>query len=67
MVCFKAPSVNLCPLLGPLTHTDKDGHTTLYGVVSGQGSDPDCKSTGIFARVSEPNVLKWIKKHIDLQ
>lgn len=52
---------------GPLTHTDIDGHTTLYGVVSGQGSDPDCKSTGIFARVSEPNVLKWIKKHIDLQ
>ena len=49
---------------GPLTHTDENGKTTLYGVVSRQGDHPNCKSTGLFMRVSNPNVLNWINKHI---
>ena len=51
---------------GPLTHTDENGKTTLYGVVQGQGDHPNCKSTGVFMRVSNPNVLNWINKVIQL-
>ena len=49
---------------GPLTHTDENGKTTLFGVVQGPGDFPECLSTGIFMRVSNPNVLNWINKHI---
>ena len=52
---------------GPLTHTDKNGKTTLYGVVWYQGvKDQYCKSPSLYSRVSDPNVLKWIRHHIAL-
>ena len=47
---------------GPLTHTDENGKTTLYGVVWGQGvKDQHCMSPSLYSRVSDPNVLKWIR------
>ena len=55
------------PFLGPLTYTDKDGKTTLYGVVSGLGTIPphdDCLTNGIYGRVSNPGILDWIKHYI---
>ena len=52
---------------GPLTHTDENGKTTLYGVVEGPGQIPgNCNTTGVFSRVSNPNVLEWINHHISL-
>merc|ERR1712212_180662 len=51
---------------GPLTHTDENGKTTLFGVVSGAGSmEHDCNGTEVFSRVSNPNVLNWIKTNLD--
>ena len=52
---------------GPLTHTDKNGRTTLYGVVQGPGWNDkawDCKYSESFSRVSNPDVLKWINEAI---
>lgn len=49
---------------GPLTHTDENGTTTLYGVVLGLGDYPECMSTGIMSRVSNEKALEWIKKKI---
>ena len=53
-------------ILGPLTYTTNLG-TTLYGVVSGsgtQGGDSDCNKNVLVGRVSEPNILNWIKDHL---
>ena len=50
---------------GPLTHTQK-GKTTVYGITNGPGDLPDCKSTGIFAKVSAPDILNWIKEVLSL-
>ena len=47
-----------------MTYTSKDGETTLYGVVSGAGNTPECESTGLMVRVSEPSLLKWINAAI---
>ena len=53
---------------GPLTYTDENGKTTLYGVIQGPGLKPDsylrCESKAVFSRVTHPKVLKWIEKHI---
>ena len=49
---------------GPLTYTDENGTTTLYGVVFGPGDKPQCMSTGIMSRVSNKKALEWIKKKI---
>ena len=38
-------------ILGPLTHT-KDEITTVYGIVHGPGSFPECAATAIFTKVS---------------
>ena len=55
------------PCTGPLTYTDhKTGETTLYGVVAHHGDfSKPCLSTARYARVAEPSVLDWIKKHTD--
>ena len=50
---------------GPLTHTHR-GKTTVYGITNGPGDLPDCKSTGIFAKVSAPDILNWIKEVLSL-
>ena len=50
---------------GPLTHTDYDGKTTIYGVVSGSGScemKDNCLKNGLYGRVSDPRILKWINE-----
>ena len=53
---------------GPLTYT-KNGKTTLYGVVSflvpvwGHSTNPtkiSLPDESMFARVSQPDILKWI-------
>ena len=42
--------------------TDKNGKTTLHGVVSAGGNKgPVCLSTALFVRVADPSILKWIK------
>ena len=49
---------------GPLFHTDKNGLTTIYGVVSGPGifgNEFYCNGPTIYASVSHPRVLQWIK------
>ena len=51
--------------LGPLTYTDKDGKTTVFGIVSGPGGDNDGKSTAAFSRVSYPGILHWIKRTME--
>ena len=48
-------------ILGPLTHT-KDEITTVYGIVHGPGSFPECAATAIFTKVSAPEILNWITK-----
>jgi secreted trypsin-like serine protease len=51
---------------GPLTYTDyKTGETTLYGVVAQYGDYPNCRKPGVYAPVSEPSVLDWIRTHTD--
>ena len=53
---------------GPLTYTDENGKTTLYGVTQGPGLKPDsylrCESKAVFSRVTHPKVLIWIEKVI---
>jgi len=49
---------------GPLLHTDKNGLATIYGVVNGPGKYGDefvCNGPTIYASVSNPRVLQWIK------
>ena len=48
---------------GPLTYTNKDGTTTVYGVVCAPGGfDGNGDRTGeIYVRVAQPNLLRWIK------
>ena len=56
--------------LGPLTYTNNEGKNTIFGVVSSDGClrYPDgtpCPSTlgpTSYARVSYPDILKWIKE-----
>jgi len=51
---------------GPLTYTDENGKTTLFGVVQGPGNDQlNCNGTEVFSRVSNPNVLNWIHKNLN--
>ena len=50
--------------VGPLTHTSDKGITTLIGVVRGAGNFPNCMSTGLYTRVSDPNAFEWIIKYI---
>ena len=53
-------------VLGPLTFTERNGKTTLYGVVRGPGGKgPNCLSTGEFGRVAEPSILRWIKYQME--
>ena len=51
--------------LGPLTYTDKDGKTTVFGIVSGPGHIDDGQSTAAFTRVSYPGILNWIKSTME--
>ena len=54
--------------LGPLTYTDKDGKTTVFGIVSGPGrflEKEEGKSTTAFTRVSYPEILDWIKSTME--
>ena len=55
----------LAYVAGPLTHTHR-GKTTVYGITNGPGDLPDCNSTGIFAKVSAPDILNWIKEVLSL-
>jgi len=51
---------------GPLTYTDKDGKTTVFGIVSGPGGWKNHgKSTAAFTRVSYPGILHWIKRTME--
>ena len=48
-----------------MTYTSKDGKTTLYGVVHGQGTnEEDCGKSSLLIRVSAPEILSWIKMKI---
>ena len=47
---------------GPLFHTDENGLTTIYGVVSGPGAGARCNGPTIYASVSDERILKWIKE-----
>ena len=51
---------------GPLTYTDTEGKTTTFGIVSGPGNITNLpvSTTAIFARVSNPDILDWIKERI---
>ena len=54
--------------LGPLTYTDKDGKTTVFGIVSGAGNKEKVtwgKSTVAFSRVSYPAIIDWIKSTME--
>ena len=54
--------------LGPLTYTDKDGKTTVFGIVSGAGNWEEelmGKSTTAFSRVSYPGIFDWIKRTME--
>ena len=54
--------------LGPLTYTNKDGKTTVFGIVSGPGNKEKVtwgKSTAAFSRVSYPGILDWIKSTME--
>ena len=53
--------------LGPLTYTDKDGKTTVFGIVSGPGDIAldDGQSTASFTRVAYPGILNWIKSTME--
>ena len=54
--------------LGPLTYTDKDGKTTVFGIVSRPGNKEKVthgKSTAAFSRVSYPGILDWIKSTME--
>ena len=54
--------------LGPLTYTDKDGKTIVFGIVSGPGNnerETAGKSTAAFSRVSYPAILDWIKSTME--
>ena len=54
-------------VLGPLVFTDKNGKTTLHGVVhAGGNKGPECLSTALFVRVADPSILKWIKNKMDI-
>ena len=54
-------------VLGPLTFTDLNGKTTLYGVVTGAGEKgPTCLSTAEFGRVAEPSILQWINDQMGI-
>ena len=67
--CFAYNSIITCLfcLLGPLVFTDKNGKTTLHGVVSAGGNKgPVCLSTALFVRVADPSILKWIKNKMDI-
>jgi len=53
---------------GPLTYTDKDGKTTVFGIVSGAGNWEEelmGKSTAAFSRVSYPGIFDWIKRTME--
>ena len=53
---------------GPLTYTDKRGKTTVFGIVSGPGRIPAPDNLGLgpkaYVRVSNPEILNWIKEEI---
>ena len=54
--------------LGPLTYTDYDGKTTVFGIVSGAGNKVEGtwrKGTVAFSRVSYPGILDWIKSTME--
>ena len=56
-------------ILGPLTYNDPTG-PILYGVVSKpgvKGLKNFCKGQTIYSRVSNPEILKWIKDNIELK
>ena len=52
--------------LGPLTYTDTDGKTTTFGIVSGPGNVTNLpiSTTATFVRLSNPDILDWIKDGI---
>ena len=47
---------------GPLFHSDRNGLTTVYGVVSSLGRESMCNGPTIYASVSDNRILKWIKE-----
>ena len=52
--------------LGPLTYTDADGKTTVYGAVSGPGILENLgQSVAVFSRVAHPDILAWISDSIN--
>ena len=54
--------------LGPLTYTDTEGKTTTFGIVSGIGNitNRPISTTAIFVRLSNPDILDWIKENSNL-
>jgi len=61
---FGKPSLD-GELGGQLTYTDKDGKTTVFGVISGPGGSTDGKLTAAFSRISYPGILNWIKSTME--
>ena len=52
---------------GPLTLTDENSETTLIGIITGDGDPEDvkkCYRSSAMGRVSNPNILNWIKQQI---
>ena len=47
---------------GPLTHTTQENVTTVYGIVSGPGTEDWCFGTTVFTKIAYPPILNWIKK-----
>ena len=52
--------------VGPLTYTDTEGKSTTFGIVSGPGNITNLpiSTTATFVRVSNPDILDWIKEGI---
>ena len=61
--------------LGPLTYTNNEGKTTVFGIVSSDGNlrypngtiRPSTLGPDLYVRVSYPDILKWIKEGIKSQ
>ena len=54
-------------ILGPLTYTNEEGKTTIYGIDSGQGAPEDSlkeETREIYSRVAESSALEWIQDNM---
>ena len=54
--------INDSCVTGPLTYTEFDGTTTLYGVVQHGTAIAGGKRKVTYGRVAEPSIMRWIKR-----